>query len=259
VAYKYCVPARIHEDSLGQSWKGEDIIENIALCQHQTIDAVFRRWLKKDQEVLEAGCGLGRWVFYLRAAGYAIRGLEFSPGAVAAAKAYDATIPIEQGDILKLQAADGTLPAMISLGVVEHFIEGPQKALAEAYRVLQPQGLLLISVPTLCAVKRWISHPLKDMRAKRHPTSDDAFFEYRFGVEEFASHLKNAGFQILEQWADDFKAPMSIGLYTEISRFKHGSQRWRLNRLGHLVQKGLDLISPNLYAAGTLYVCRKGG
>ena len=53
-------------DTLGQSWAGESVDENVALCKYQTIEPFFLKHLPRNGKILEAGCGLGRWVIYLR-------------------------------------------------------------------------------------------------------------------------------------------------------------------------------------------------
>ena len=58
-------------------------------------------------------------------------------------------MPVIQGDILDLKYPDAHFDAYISQGVIEHFEEGPQQALNEAWRVLKPDGLAFITVPYL--------------------------------------------------------------------------------------------------------------
>jgi SAM-dependent methyltransferase len=260
VAYKLFIPANadISDESLGQSWIGEGIEEQIDLCRFQTIEPVFRKYLSGDGRVLEAGCGLGRWVFYLKRMGYDVSGIEFSRTALDAIRAFDANAPIGFGDVLKLDYPDNHFKSLISLGVVEHFEEGPRKALRESIRVLENGGLLLITVPTLNVLRNLYVHRMWDLRQglQRKRGRKYSFYEYRFGKREFAGILEAEGLEILETVADDFTPPKSIGLYTDFIPLQHRSRKWELNAAGRALQRLLHGISIDTYAAGTLYVCR---
>lgn len=57
------------------------------------------------------------------------------------------SLPVSQGNVLDLYYESGSISAYISMGVVEHFEEEPEESLAEAFRVLEPVGVEIISVP----------------------------------------------------------------------------------------------------------------
>ena len=42
---------------------------------------------------------------------------------------------------------DNHFDAYLSLGVIEHWEEGPQQAIDEAYRVIKPGGYFFVSTP----------------------------------------------------------------------------------------------------------------
>jgi len=50
-------------------------------------------------------------------------------------------------DLRELGFRPGVFAAYISLGVVEHDPAGPDAILREAWRLLEPGGVLLLSVP----------------------------------------------------------------------------------------------------------------
>ncbi len=98
-----------------------------------------RPWILKYTprfgKVCEAGCGLGRYVFYLSRLGVDIEGLDFEKNTIDLLNVWKSEnnfndINFIQGDVSKLPYNDNTLSGYISLGVIEHFIEEPHKALS---------------------------------------------------------------------------------------------------------------------------------
>ena len=208
----------------------------------------FTRYLPRQGRILEAGCGLGQYVVVLRVRGYDAEGVEWAPETVKAVRALYPDLPIRVGDVTRLDVPDRSYTGYISLGVVEHRQEGPEPFLQEAYRVLAPDGVALISVPYF--------HPLRRLKAqlglyRGQPDGLD-FYQYAFTETEFGSLLQNTGFKIIDQMLyDGFK-----GLKDEIPllrwMFKWRGIGWRLQRwlrswewpernLGHMI----------------LFVCRK--
>ena len=161
--------------------------------------------------------------------------------------------------MLRSRFPDKSFDAVISLGVVEHFEEGPRAALLEVRRLLKNGGTLFISVPLQTVVRRWFAHPVKDLyrwyRARRGVRFE--FEEYRFSRREFEAYLDAAGFDVLSVIPDDFLPPKNLGLYSDF-RFLHSKHRkWELNAAGRTLASALRSISPWLGCAGAHWVCRK--
>ncbi len=243
----------------GQSWAGDSVEESIGLCAAQTIEPVFLSTLPRSGAILESGCGLGRWVFYLRRRGFDLTGIDLSEPAVQVALSYDPSVPIIRDDVLGSAFADETFAAAISLGVVEHFEEGPGQALAELRRVLKDGGLLFISVPTQNLMRRLITNHLKRCHRRLLQWRGESFVfeEYRYTRKEFNTHLTRNGFEILSMVPDDFLPPRNMGLVVDFPFLRHASRKWELNRLGRMLRTGMNFFSPWWICAGTLWVCRK--
>jgi len=208
----------------------------------------FTRYLPRQGRILEAGCGLGQYVLALRERGYEAEGVEWASETVEAVRTLYPDLPIRVGDVTRLEVPDGTYSGYISLGVVEHSREGPEAFLQEAWRVLEPGGVALISVPYF--------HPMRRLKARlglyRGQSDGLEFYQYAFTETEFTALLQAAGFEIIDQMLyDGFK-----GVKDEIpllrQMFKWRGIGWRLQRwlrswewaernLGHMI----------------LFVCRK--
>ena len=258
--YKRYAPAALStaREERGQLGGSGDFEADIALCEKQTIEPLFRKYLPRTGKILEAGAGRGRWVFYLRRKGYDVVGLELARSDVEAAKAFDPRVPLELGDVLRCPYADRSIAAVISLGVMEHFEEGPQAALAEVRRILRPGGLLLVTVPTRDFVRAVLFNRMKtaeNLFRKIRGTPLE-FEEYRYSRRQFTSLLREAGFEILEKAPDDFLPPLNMGLYTDSRFLRNPGRKWELNTAGNLINDMLGNISPWLVCSGTLWVCR---
>ena len=84
------------------------------------------KYLPKAGPILEAGCGLGLYVAILRARGYAVEGVEWGRETVETVLSVRPDLPIRVGDVTYLEVPDGYYSGYISLGVVEHRLEGPE-------------------------------------------------------------------------------------------------------------------------------------
>jgi SAM-dependent methyltransferase len=247
------------QDTLGQSWLGDEWDENIRLCDYQTIRKVFSDLLPRDGKILEAGCGLGRWVFYLRQKGFDVIGLEASSQAFSVIRQHDREGHIKEGDVRKMPFDDGSFQALISLGVMEHFEEGPQKLLQESSRVLKKDGLLFVSIPPNTLLRKALLDPVLSLKysLKKLLGKKLAFAEYRYTEKEFAPHLTAAGFEIQGVYTDELDPPRNIGLYIDFPRLQSPERHWKLNGAGLMVNKILTAVSPALHRGGVLFVCRK--
>ncbi len=246
-------------EALGQLGGSNNLEDDIRLCTYQTIGPYFLKHLPKDEKILEAGSGRGRWVFHLRRLGYDVVGIDIAKSDINYAKSFDPAVPITYDDVLHTSFPDRSFGAVISLGVVEHFENGPQQAFAEVMRLLRPGGVFLVTVPTQNLVRILFFNRLKDMQLmiRRLRRQRLSFQEYRYSPRQFSSLLRQAGFQIVEMVPDDFIPPKNMGLHTDSRFLRDKSGTWELNRAGKMVDSVLSSISPRLHACGTLWVCRK--
>lgn len=246
-------------DTHGQSWQGETIQDGLRFCTYQLIEPVFRTYLPVKGKILEAGCGTGRWVFYLRKLGYDVIGIDLAVDALRQAKEYDATAPIHADDILHTSYPDETFEAVISLGVCEHFEDGPLPAFQEAWRVLTKDGLFFVTVPLQNLNRIVLANPMKELKRwlMKRKGVEYVFEEYRYTQKELEGLLQEANFEIVRKCPDDYRAPMSMGLFVDFPFLRHRTNKWELNFIGKLYSRICFAISPWLISAGTLWICKK--
>jgi len=208
----------------------------------------FTRYLPKEGRILDAGCGLGRYVKALRVRGYDVEGIEQGTETVKTVRSLYSDLPIRVGDVSHLDVPDNYYSGYISLGVVEHCQEGPEAFLQESYRVLKPGGVALISVPYF--------HPLRQLKARlgfyRDTPDNLEFHQYAFTTKEFNTILQKTGFTIIDKMVYDgfkgvkdempfLKKVFQLSLIGDLLQQWIKSFRWIERDLGHMI----------------LFVCRK--
>lgn len=250
-------------------WSFDSVADHVELCEFETTLPVFLRELPRDTVVLDAGCGLARWVIYLRGKGFRVLGTDVAYEALAAAGRHGARGWLFASDTRRLPIRDRSLGGVISLGVIEHEESGPVEALRELYRVLRPGGVALVAVPYNNPWRRCLINHLRRFRdwQKRRMGLALQFAEYRFSARELRAFLEEAGFHVASMHADDFHLPLGKGLWVDSSSFfgyrmgmfdmAPGHRRWELNRRGRLVQRLAFAISPWLVAGGVLAVAHR--
>ncbi|HVM96414.1 MAG TPA: class I SAM-dependent methyltransferase [Candidatus Acidoferrales bacterium] len=250
-------------------WSFDSVADHMGLCDYETTLPVFLNSLPLGEPILDAGCGLARWVFFLRQRGFQVVGTDYAHGALVQAQRAEDSGALFTSDTQRLPIRDASLGGIISLGVVEHDPAGPVAALRELHRVLRPGGIALVAVPYNNPFRRILINHLRKFRdwQKRRAGLKLDFAEYRFSAKELSSFLREAGFEVLSVHADDFVPPLGKGLWVDSSSFfgyriglfdmAPGRKRWELNRRGRFLQGIANAISPWTIAAGVLAVAKR--
>lgn len=99
--------------------------------------------------LLEIGCGNGRQLERLGAAGWQVQGVDFDPQAVERARALGLRVGL--GDVSAQGFADASFDAVVSSHVIEH-VPDPAAFLRECRRILKPDGVLVVLTPNASAL-----------------------------------------------------------------------------------------------------------
>jgi len=245
-------------------WAERTVKGELESCQTRTIKKIFDKYITHpESKIVEAGCGLGGWVNYFYLKKYDVIGLEIDDDLVDKVKKYDSKIPVEKGDIFNINYPDAHFDVYISLGVIEHFEEGPLAALQEANRVLKNGGLVFITVPYLNIFRRLFVHPLRNLffLVYKMIKKKCYFWEYRFTKNEMAKFLEQSGFEIISTGIDDYlqsDKSHHIGLYADFFFLrKRKGEIWELNFLGKIILWLSRASSPWLVCSGVHLVAKK--
>jgi len=144
-------------------------------------EALERVIKKTENTILDIGCGPGGNIAVLKPFGRVI-GIDNSSEALkyAETKGYD---ELREDNIQSLSFQDGSFDIAASLDIFEH-LENDWEAIKECYRVLKPNGILLITVPAHPFL--WNEH--------------DEYLEHvrRYKTREMLGKLRNANFTVMK-------------------------------------------------------------
>lgn len=170
--------------------------------------AIFTRVLPKYEKILEGGCGLAPYLIRLRQLGFQVEGIDYNEAPLQKALSHDPHLPLKVGDVGAIPYPDGYFGGYISLGVIEHFTEGPLRAIREAHRVLKKGGIFVLMVPQnhffmrLMAPVRALKRSAALRKLFKKP-ADTHYWEQYFKRRELVSLLEKEGFDIREVHAMD--------------------------------------------------------
>lgn len=196
---------------IGDYWKARPWSGRINNNENQVENfRLIIKHLSKDGRTLEGGCGSGIWVKLLKERGYDIIGTDINYKELMKLKRNYRDWNLCVSDVSHLCFKNNSLQPYLSFGVVEHFIEGPEGVLLEAYRVLDNNGLLFVSVPYQ-NIFRSVWAFFEDRR-KKIIDENKYFFEYQFTKKEIVGILEKLGFEIT--------GTRVVGLFTGLQDFR---------------------------------------
>lgn len=161
------------------------------------IMAPYLRRLPKDARLLDGGCGLGDWTVYLSRNGNSTLGLDISQKTIAQLQDLFPDAEFAVGDIRETGRPDASFDAYFSWGVFEHFEEGLQRCVGEAYRILKPNGYLFITVP-FDNLRMALRGCFERLDGGRDATVDGRFYQWRLTRGELARELSLGGFDVIK-------------------------------------------------------------
>ncbi|MDD5226950.1 MAG: methyltransferase domain-containing protein [Candidatus Omnitrophica bacterium] len=252
---------KITKTAWAKNWQDirmEEILEIFEYDRVKKQMEIFLRFLPKGEKILEGGCGLAPYLIRLRQLGYDVEGIDYNKEPIEKVLAFDPSLPVQVGDVTHISYPNDFFGAYISLGVIEHFTDGPGKAIREAYRVLKPGGVFVLMVPQnhlfmkIQAPLRWLKRNSILRRLFRKPM-DTHYWEQYFHKNELKSMLEQEGFHVKEIHPLDHAASLlSLGNF-----FRNKNKFDDVNSKGLAFGRWCERKFPWATAAQILLICYK--
>lgn len=165
ISYPKTIPEDNHWWFATRTWAIEKFLAT--LPKHENLD------------VLDIGCGAGNMIHHLAQYGR-VRGIEVDPRPVKIAqqRGYD----VRLGDATQeIPFADASFDLVTALDVIEH-VDADENVLRESYRVLRPNGSVLITTPAF----QWLWSHNDDLNAHKR----------RYTAQQLHDKMVRAGFEV---------------------------------------------------------------
>jgi SAM-dependent methyltransferase len=184
------------DEKWDDTWGADDIQRHLdTIKRFPQLLRLFQKHLRPGARILEAGCGMGRWVIHLNRLGHEVVGIDYSESAIRSIGEYDKALRIDLGDVMELPYDDDSFDAYLSFGVIEHVDENRDRILKEAHRILRPGGVIIVSVPLLNNVARmlWFANKvIFGFKVDKH------YFEEAMSEETLGRMLRANDFEVID-------------------------------------------------------------
>lgn len=244
-----------------QYWLSEQAVKQLDLATEGKLDPGFdvvlrmlERYGTMAMRVLEGGCGLGHVVAALQHRGYQAVGVDYVPELISFASNRLPGLDLRIGDVEQLPFEAGAFDCYASLGVIEHFEHGAEKAIADGRRVVRAGGLAIFEVPYLNALR-----DRELARLRRHPAGHEglSFHQYYYSVAELTSLFAKHGFTVLEEAPNCWESVV-FREHPIVAPF--WSSRAAISRLRDPIRalvRGLPAVGQRRYAHTMVFACRR--
>lgn len=237
----------------------EEVLEIFSYVRVKKQMDVFLQNLPRDKKIFEGGCGLGPYVIRLRQLGYDVIGGDYNLSPLLKVKGYAISTPLICADVTKTPFSDDSFGGYLSLGVLEHFAEGPQEAIREAHRILKKEGVFIVQLP-INNILKMLRFPIDIfkrnslVRRLLGKPQKIYYWEQYMKPKKFSGMLEDNGFKMLTVIPIDHTHNLCTfcgALFRDKGTYDEA------NSFGIRVGAVLEKILPWSTAAEAIFICKK--
>ncbi len=212
--------------------------------------------IQRGSKLLDLGCGNGTTSMWLsRTRGCRVEGIDLSGVRIGNARAalddqpaeVSALLGFEKASVTELPYGDGSFTHVWSQAAIYH-VHDKEKALQEAYRVLQDGGIFAFDD---------LTKPRAEVgEAARKWVYDRLLFDTEFSFDTYQDALRRVGFRVLE--AQDLSAHLktSYQCLAEITRSKGNEAGEKFRALSFAYEQMVQAVDRG-ELGWALYLCQK--
>lgn len=157
--------------------------------------SLILRYVKLGDRILEAGCGMGQYVYCLDKLGYECTGIDFAKETVSKLNTYYPHLDIRFINVFDLSSFPSeSYHCYYSGGLVEHFWNGYVGIIKEAERVLKPGGIAIFTFPFLNHHRRTSTYPVYESN-----NEPDGFYQFALDPDEFVKNASTFGLKLIHK------------------------------------------------------------
>lgn len=157
---------------------------------------------RKNNEILEIGCGEGHFLSVAKSKGWQAMGVEKSPYAVKICEQFGINALCQ--DFLQMDLKNGYYDAIVALEVLEH-LTMPREYIKKANLILRKGGVFILTTPNFNSITRYFLDKRWRLINKEHLIY--------FTPGTLKSALKNFNFKILSFKAKHITVPELLGSF----------------------------------------------
>ena len=189
-----------------ENWKPHEVERLLEIFEYPRVKKqlkLYEKYLPMNEKILEGGCGLGPYLIYLHRRGYDITGVDYNKKPLEKIKEYDSSLNVEVMDVRDLSFSNASFGGYLSLGVIEHFPEGPENVIEEANRVLKPSGIFIVQVPIM-NIFLMLKYPLELLKRNKFirkvlgKENKCYYWQQYFKAGKLKKLLQKRGFEVIE-------------------------------------------------------------
>ena len=201
-------------------WSKELELNNELLSVRNTwASRIVEQYIEPSEGlILEGGCGRAEHVAALFNSGYRVIGIDFAQNTVKRMKESFPTLDIRLADIRKIPFDNDSFAGYLSLGVIEHFLEGYDTILDEMYRVIEPGGYLFLAFPYMSPLRK-IKACLRMYEFQETGLLSDDFYQFALDHKNVIRTFNKKGFRLVKIRPFDYESGVKQELSQRISKF----------------------------------------
>lgn len=188
------------EKDWGNVWKIEKSVREInkSAGHYKKLQNILSKY-SPGSKVLDAGSGLGKWVFDWQRQGYQAYGIDIVSDAIKRCQEYakqnNLGCQFLKGDVRNMPFSDNFFEVIVSFGTIEHFQE-VLVAVKEFYRTLKKGGTCFITTPNTYSFHGLIGLPILNLL--KRPEIGYRGWETTYTPKELSKIMAGAGFDNIE-------------------------------------------------------------